>query len=114
MTDVKIKKVKPYPIPCILSKGTEAHNGGILRLETIGFYVEEANIHWSPSDRIIIEFVLPVRNVRIKAYAMLVKVTNSLMPDPAKKLHKRLEFQFIDLPVPAIKQIKLFCEAINQ
>lgn len=112
--DVKIKKIKPYPFACVLSKDGEVFQTSILQVEALGFYIEDDRIQWSPSTRCIVEFVLPVRNVRIKAHAMLVKVTNSLMPDPNKKLHKRLAFQFIELPEPAVRQLKLFCEAIGQ
>ncbi len=111
---INIKKVKPYPFACILAKGSEALQCQILRVEVIGFYVESEKVQWGPSDRCTVEFILPVRNVRIKAHAMLVKVTNSLMPDPTKRLHKRLEFQFLDLPLAASRQIKAFCQEINQ
>ncbi len=113
-SEVKVKKIKPYPFACILSKNSEVFHTAIVQVEALGFYIEDDKIQWSPSDRCIVGFVLPVRNVRIKSHAMLVKVTNSLMPDPTKKLHKRLAFQFMDLPLTASKQIKLFCEAIGQ
>ena len=112
--EVNVKKVKPYPFACILSKDTDVFQCQVLRIEVVGFYVEAENIQWRPSDRCIVDFILPVRNVRIKTHAMLVKVTNSLMPDPGKRLHKRLEFQFLDLPLVAVKQIKAFCQDINQ
>lgn len=71
---IKVKKVRAYPIPATLTIGTANLSGQVVKLTTQGFLAECALTALKPGDKFEIKFELPVLNVSIAEACVLVKV----------------------------------------
>lgn len=117
MTDenVVVKKIKPYPIQCELIDGDKIHKVNIIKLEPIGFLVENDKLILRTGTRLNARFVLPVFNKVISSEVILVKTIDSFIkPGTTNEIMRLLEFHLVK-PNDTIKSaIKEFYEEINK
>lgn len=79
MSNVKIKKVKAYPIPAKMTVGTspETVSGQVLKLNQRGFLIEANVPAWKTGDKFSITFELPVLHKVLNEACVVVKLYTS-------------------------------------
>jgi hypothetical protein len=92
---VKIVKVKPYPIDCLLKKSETAPpiKCDILKLETSGFIFKINNTYFKVGDEFICEFILPVMNKKVIEKIKIVKTYQAATTDVSRPTTVEVHFK---------------------
>ena len=80
--EVRIKKVKAYPIPAQIVSDLGPAKAEILKLTYVGFMAEIGESKIQAGDKLEVTFEFPVVHLRMKELGVVVKLYNQFAPLP--------------------------------
>lgn len=84
-SEVRVKKVKAYPIPARIVSNLGPSNAEILKLNYVGCMAEIGESKIQTGDKLEISFELPVVHLHVKEQGVVVKLYNQFAPLPNVK-----------------------------
>lgn len=112
MGEVKVKKVRPYPIPAQII-GTPPLQAEILKLAKSGLIADMKTHLLKVGDHYTVQFEIPVSRHNITTAIRVVKTYDRLLPGSSEVQHL-CEFHFEKLGDSDWKYIYSFLKAIRQ
>ena len=113
--NVKINKIRPYPIEVMLVSEKGSLKAQILKLTERGMLVEIGAEIVSVGSNYECQFAIPVYKIFIKANVKTVKTYDHYTGAEGDATSKRIaEFHFLDCPEEHLKAIYRFITAIGQ
>ncbi len=107
------KKVKPYPIECVLTGKAQPVNGKIVKLTEVGFLVNVGREFFRTLEVFTVDFLLPVSKDAISSQVKVI-TTYDNYKEPNGASSRLIEMQFTHLPDAQSKSIYNFLVAIKQ
>ena len=107
------KKVKPYPIECVLTGKAQPIKANIVKLSERGFLVNVGREFFRTLEVLTVDFLLPVSKDAISSEVKVVK-TYDQYKEPNGASSRLIEMHFTHLPDTQSKSIYNFLVAIRQ
>lgn len=113
--NVKINKIKPYPIEVRLVLGPDTVKAEIVKLTEIGILVDIGSNIVNVGSNYECQFVIPVYKTFVKSEIKTIKTYDHYAGSAGDSSSKRIaEFHFLNCPDEYLKAIYRFMRAIGQ